>query len=278
MTQHEYAGIQREFVRQQMLNALQSGRDYQIALEGSAEMSERAVEIPWVAARIPKTATKLVDIGLAMSSSEHLDLLQALDGAGITTHGIDIIDPRSVLHRLDPAAAEFVLRTPTLIADISQGASPDIGEFDVATLVSTLEHVGFDFPRQSHGPGVFERPRQRVAAPNRREDTDARVLAAIRKILVLGGRLFITVPYGRGGTVPLVDSLGLHTFEFEFNAVTLERLTRADGFRCVDLDIFAHSSKKGWHNVDSPIDWIPSEVPSAKRAAACALIELERVD
>lgn len=248
---------------------------------GTEGMSERVVEIPWAASWLGTAPQRILDVGIAMSSPEHMDLLMSQSRHGALITGVDIIDPRLVLHRLNPDEADFMSELDVVVGDISHEQSPlshRNAEFDAVLCISTLEHVGFDRPRTSNVAGVFERAQNfDAASPIRDPAVDARVLGNLRKALRMDGMLLISVPYGAGNPVLLQDSLGLFTYEHEYSALELMRMAQAQGFLCEELLVFSDFGENGWVRIHNWESWQPERRACARSAAACALLALRRV-
>jgi SAM-dependent methyltransferase len=137
----------------------ESGRPRE--LQAPAAADERAIEIPWVLARYAGER-RVLDVGTVFAEPAYV--------AGL--HELAVPD----LVTVDLAAGA------TVVADVRDLPFED-GRFDLVLCVSTLEHVGrdnalyaVDAPRDEHG--------------------DEAALRELRRVLVPGGRLLVTVPTG----------------------------------------------------------------------------------
>ncbi|MBF0620147.1 MAG: class I SAM-dependent methyltransferase, partial [Candidatus Omnitrophica bacterium] len=138
----------------------------------SAFINERIVEIPFVLrglAHIP-AGGKILDIGCAESI---LPLQMA--GLGYRVTGLDV-------RRYPFIVPGFDFRQADATAMPFSG-----GEFDAATCISMLEHVGL---------GHYEDPRHEGFA-------DGKVMSEIARVLRPGGKIFLTVPCGTATTSEL---------------------------------------------------------------------------
>lgn len=140
-------------------------------------ISERIVEIPWVLSRL-QPGLRTVDIGC----SESIYLGEVIDRVGFL-YGIDT-RPCPFRHR------KFRFRR----LNIARGTPFRQGFFSQIICISTLEHLGL----KGYGNRRFA-------------DGDLRALAELYRILAPGGRLFVTVPFGRRefhGWFKVYDSRG----------------------------------------------------------------------
>lgn len=268
---------QREFVRSSVAAVLHGAPLHGLDLSDTFEMSERVVEVPWFASKI-RPGLRILDIGISLASPEHLDLLRLLsDDLGCRISAIDIIDPEKVMGRFDDHAAAFIRSIDVLVADVSESVTGVRDGFDVITCISTLEYIGFDRPRSSAGRGVFERAAvPPESPPSRPSDVEQRVLRNFRTLLRPGGTVLLSVPCGQGGPVPVIDSLGLHTFEFEYDIAGARGLMEVDGFTGEELLVYEKRPGFGWRSVTSLETWEPKVAATGTSAGACAMMSLQR--
>jgi SAM-dependent methyltransferase len=133
---------------------------------------ERIVELPWVYAM--ELGGQTLDAGSALNQRVMLDrLLRRVESLTITT-----FTPEA--EELDYQGVRYVP------ADLRDLPFAD-GEFDTVVSVSTLEHVGMD--NSEYG-----------STEPRSEDPDRemrRAVLELRRVLKPGGKLLVTLPYGR---------------------------------------------------------------------------------
>lgn len=139
-----------------------------------ARLDERVVEYPWTLARIPDGAGCILDAG----STLNFDFLAAHPR---------LREKNLVIYTLAP---EGVLNLPNvsyLYGDLRDTILKD-AVFDGVVCISTLEHVGMNNTLL-------------YTADTRFQETDTRayrtVVAELRRLLKPGGKLLLTVPYGR---------------------------------------------------------------------------------
>jgi SAM-dependent methyltransferase len=198
--------------------------------------SERVVEVPWVTERIGRPARAL-DIGAA--GSEHLE---ALARACPEAYALDT----------RPVAAVHGLATFTL--DAAHMPENWGGRFDLVTAVSVIDHIGLASYGNPDEPGKLER-----------------VCAEIARVTAPGGRLLLTVPFGRahlahfGPGLAQIFDLGLLYWHFPSSlwgwpegGPQFWRLV-GDAYRSASLAEVAEAGYAGW------------------RAAAAAAVELVRL-
>jgi SAM-dependent methyltransferase len=132
-------------------------------------ISERILEQMFVHTRLPPPPARVLDLGCAEST---VAIEMASFGYGVT--GVD-------LRNLPVAHPAFKM----VQADIASLPFP-ADAFDVVVSLSTLEHVGLGW----YGSAA-------------ESSTDHRAIAEIRRVLRPGGRLILTVPYGRPAMTPV---------------------------------------------------------------------------
>ena len=141
-----------------------------------AGQNERAIEIPWALSKYHNEA-KVLEVGCSFAY-ENPEYVPALLGLNIPElHGLDISSRD---------APDFIKKT----ADIRQSGY-ETGFFDLVLCISTLEHVGMD--NTKYYLPVAELPRE--AGDAGQPGVDA--VAEMFRILKAGGKLLVTVPFGR---------------------------------------------------------------------------------
>ncbi len=171
--------------------------------------TERNVEIPWSLARYAD-CRRVLEVGCSFASEnpKYIEGLRALKIPEL--HGIDI--------SAEPAP-DFIKRT----ADIRASGYPS-EFFETVFCISTLEHVGRDNARH-YNP---------VAELKRDGEPDVEALREMLRVTTVGGRVIITVPFGR-----LQD----HGWFLNYDAENIDRL-----FRDVDLseEAYFRFTPEGW--------------------------------
>lgn len=129
---------------------------------GHIMLSERSVELPWLIANIGRPK-RLLDIGSA--DGTYINLMYEL------CRDLTLCDTR-----------EFTPAVPatTFLGSAHQLPDEWTGRFDLATCVSVLDHVGLD----AYGNTTDD-------------DLLYAVIVEIERVLSKGGRLLLTVPFGR---------------------------------------------------------------------------------
>jgi len=135
-------------------------------------LPERVVEL-LIARSSYAPGLTVLDVGHAYAEQSHLHMLRSLPEPRRLT-GIDIASPQ---YDTAPYYRE------SLLDDITRSAVP-AGSFDLIWCISALEHFGMD---NSNYTARFDRA----------AGQDALAFAEMIRILVPGGTLVVTVPYGR---------------------------------------------------------------------------------
>lgn len=219
------------------------GRDARpFTLEPEAQFApdttERVVEIPWALSRY-RGERRVLDLGYAFASGVYLSAL--LDLGVPLLHGTD----------LAVASVPGMRRTK---ADLRSLPYRD-GVFDLAVCISTIEHVGFDntrygLPYEGHdqgGPWSAMQEIGRVVAP--------------------GGRLLISVPYGRREE---------HGWFFQYDHDAWNELVRKSPFHVEEQETF-RLEPQGWERVSDPRSMgllsYADGVPAAKGLLCASLVK-----
>ncbi len=217
----------------------------------AASFDERVIEYPWMFAQ--GLGGRVLDAGSTFNHQHIVErALPLVDELTITT--------------LAPEGHAFVERAVSYVfADLRALPFRD-GWFDTVVSLSTLEHVGMD--NAFYGVGDAPAP-----------DPDAAVAHAareLRRITRPGGRILLSVPYGRRED---------HGWFRQFDADSLSRLIAAFEAASHTVSLFAHAPS-GWQRCsaeaaadlayrDAKAD--PSPAPdgaAAARAVACVTIDV----
>jgi O-antigen chain-terminating methyltransferase len=138
--------------------------------------TERVVEIPWALSKYDG-GSRVLEVGCSFAS-ENPKYIQGLMALNVPElHGIDISSIE---------APHFIKKT----ADIRESGY-ETGFFDFILCISTLEHVGKDNTKYYLPVAELQRDRQNPSQP----DTEA--LVEMFRILRPGGKLIVTVPFGK---------------------------------------------------------------------------------
>lgn len=176
--------------------------------------SERIVEVPFVLRHLPYPFRgRLLDVGYLES-----EIIYQTTSLGFDTWGIDI----------RPAAADFPGAHYIQGDVIKYRFAPN--SFDVVIALSTIEHVGL------HAYGNLEAD----------ADGDLHALRAIHRILKPGGRLLLTVPFGRRATAEWYRV---------YDHVALQGLLKAAGLRVEAEDYWTKQGAVSW----VPTPWEDAE-------------------
>ena len=211
---------------------------------------ERVIEYPWLLAQGP--GGHVLDAGSTLNHEHVLTrFLPSCTDLQIVT--------------LAPESESFPeLGVVYCYADLRDLPYAD-GSFDTVVAASTLEHVGMDTTAYG-GPDV------RSADPGK---DVAEALSELTRVLVPGGRLLVTVPYGRAedhgwfrqfGREDVDRLLGL--VEWRTRVVTVYRYSR-DGWQLSGLGDAA--DERYWDHHEDPT--VPADRAAAARAVACLVLE-----
>jgi SAM-dependent methyltransferase len=239
-------------------------------------LSERAIETPWVASHF-KGGERVLDVGFTMSSLDYLGLLLELRRAhGVTIEAVDIVTPDRVRRRYPQEWVEEVMAVPITIGDLRTQALPT-GRYDVATIISTIEHIGFDEATHADPVTAFARSTTPEGVRLHRDaNVNRDVLARLGSALRPGGLLLVSVPMGRGGPTLLKDSLDLYCAQWEYEAASWREIVEAPEFDVVEQEFFRLEADGTWKAVKGPADLGEQSSSLKPFAAGVALAALRR--
>jgi hypothetical protein len=195
-------------------------------------LSERVIEVPWILRSLPSPPARVLDVGTAFAPVVYKRLL---------VHQPQTVEVVDLAKATIPGLRSYV-------ADIRSLPFGD-AEYDAATCISTLEHIGMDnaqYHIESGGAG----------------DVDA-----LRELGRVARRVLVTVPAGAD------DDLG---WLRQYSPATFRLRADQAGLAVVRMDVFAHDAASGWQPVaeDSVGDRHFGQGVYAAAALICA--ELER--
>ena len=197
-------------------------------------LSERSMELPWLIANIG-TPKRMLDIGSA--DAVYLGILYEL------CRDLYLCDTRPI--------------KKTVPAYHFAGSAHNLPQawtnhFDLVTCLSVLDHIGLDAYGNSQDDSMMEA-----------------VIREIERVLSPGGRLLLTVPYGRAQLTKHPGG-GQRVFDLD----TLLGLFHADTWRAIDLSVW---KLDGDGYVDSDTTDAAGAEYHTWRAGACIALELVRL-
>jgi SAM-dependent methyltransferase len=188
-----------------------------------------------------------------------LDAGSTLNHAEVLQHVLPVVDDLHIVTLQPEESAYTRNRVSYVFSDLRDLPYRD-GWFDCAVSISTLEHVGMDNARYG-----TDAARAEAADP----ELD-RALRELRRVVRPGGRLLITVPYGRP------DDLGWFRV---FDRAMVERMVDVLAPAQATIDVFAYDAEGWrWSTLDDAAGKVyrehtlepqPADLAPNARAVAC---------
>lgn len=229
------------------------GQEGRLPPDYGHRLDERVVEFPWVFARLQQGAGRLLDAGSALNFPYLL-------------HHPLLVEKRIVIYTLAPEEVVRGANISYVYGDLRQTFFQE-ASFDAIVCISTLEHVGMNNTMLYSADTRFEEDRP--------EDY-LQVIQELRRLLRPGGKLLLTVPYGRyenHGWLQQFDrhmvAATLHSFRGSASAVSYYRYD-ARGWQvsaaadCTDCGYFDIHHRQGYE---------PDYVAAARAVACLELVK-----
>lgn len=229
-----------------LLNTFRQGK--QLPDGYALGLDERLIEYPWVLARIPDGRGRLLDAGSTLNYPYLLDLPQ-------------LTPKQIVIVTLAPESMERRPNVSYLYDDLRDVVLRDAA-FETIVCISTLEHIGLDNTQLYTADARYAEGDHAGYRPALRE---------LARVLAPGGRLLLTVPFGRPeqhGWLQQFDAAGLDEIAATFGHAPSETAYyRYDehGWQIADADACADRTYYDVHAGGPP----PADSAAAARAVAC---------
>jgi len=239
---------------------------------------ERCVEIPWAISRY-QGQKKILEIGLALADPMLIQAqIKLRELTGCKLSGLDIVNVERVLNRFKFLGCDIRDVYDFYQADARNSGFAD-NSFDLIFLISTLEHFGFDkFEPSEKANTVFQRPKDCPGELPVYEDCreDRKALFEIKRILVFGGSLLLTVPMGPRKICALCDSKGLWALYKEYTVDEWKNLLFESGLEAIEERFFYNSGEKGWVEAKDSQSLMEIKINPSDPVAGVACVELRK--
>ena len=216
-------------------------------------IDERIIEYPWVLTRLDVAERLLLDAGAGLNYPYILDI-PALASRSVVIYNLA---PGNIVRRSNVSYIYGDLRHTILNSEY----------FDEIVCISTLEHVGMN--------NVFlysKDPRFNEFRPDDYQD----VIREFKRLLKPGGRLFITVPYGRYENLGWLQQFDrkkvetvLEVFDGAASSIAYYKYF-AQGWQIADADACADGS---YFDIHHKADYEPDYVAAARGVACIEMVK-----
>lgn len=195
-------------------------------------LTERVVEIPWALSRYAGE-DRVLDVGTTFASPVYVSRLRAV--AAQRPYSIDVTP-----HRWKGIHAT--------LGDLRQLPFRD-ASFDLVLCISTLEHIGLD--NTQYG-----------LRAESDADGDLRTMRELRRIVRVGGRIVVTVPFGRARRYRAYR---------QYDRRSWDRLLRGVALRPLEVAYWRYT-RTGWARCDDPATLEELEYRAGGASAAAAVL------
>jgi SAM-dependent methyltransferase len=209
-------------------------------------VDERVIEYPWVISHLNNSGGRLLDAGSTLNYPYLMELAP-------------IASKQIVIMTLAPEQQFGKANISYLYGDLRDIGFKD-SLFDQIVCISTLEHVGLDNTRLYTSDATFAQA----------ELQDYRqVLRELKRVLVPGGQLFLTVPFGKAQNIGWMQ---------QFDAAGIAEIVATLGSDTTQQTIYQYTSQ-GWILSDANqcsaceyFDVHTTPIPASDRAAAARAV------
>lgn len=189
--------------------------------------------------------------------------------------GTDIIPPSKVLNRYPKEWLDELNSMNVYINDISKASIPNECR-DAVSMISTMEHIGFDKPSVTLPNSAFERSKTiNDVILARDSEVENKVLNHVAAMLKDKGYLFISVPAGKGGPILIEDSMGLYGCYWEYEKDSWKKIIYHEKFRCLEQSFYIEQNRK-WEQVSDITDLEGVTASKKNYAAGVAVSVLQK--
>jgi SAM-dependent methyltransferase len=210
-------------------------------------IDERIVEYPWVLSRLDRHPARLLDAGSTLNYPYLLDLPQlATKSIIIMTLAPEHLEKRANVSYLYGDLRDIIIRDRI---------------FDLVVCISTIEHIGLDNALYTKDSKYQENSPQDYRS----------ALSELRRVLVPGGRLLLTVPFGlkqNFGWMQQFDDRGLTDISIAFGSEPVSTTFfqyLPQGWIISDREACSQCEYYNIHSTPEPA----SDRAAAARAVAC---------
>lgn len=189
--------------------------------------------------------------------------------------GTDIINPKNVWQRYPEEWREEINQISVYINDISITAINGMEKKAAVTLVSTMEHIGFDKMSVNLLGSAFERAEDLEKVNRvRDENIEYKVLNNVGQMLNDEGLCFISVPAGHGGPIVTKDSKGLYACYWEYEEKSWKKIIEHECFICLEQMFFIEEGGK-WKQVTDiqSLSCVTAELKDCASGLAVAVLK-----
>jgi hypothetical protein len=232
--------------------------------------NERVIEIPYLLSRY-NNQKNILEVGLSLADRTLVKSLIYLKKLKkLNLYALDLIDIEKCKSRFKGLSIKknFIFKQ----IDIRNFKLKK--KFDFITLISTLEHVGFDEKNTNKKiKGVFlERNYNEIKNNN----ADFVAFKNLANTLDEGGSIIVTLPFGSRRLLMANDSFGLTRYYREYNYLRVLKLIRISRLKLLNIEFYQYKNK--WKKIVNFSSFSNDRLAKYKPVKSIVCFELKKIN
>ena len=231
---------------------------------------ERVIEIPYLLSRY-NNQKNILEVGLSLADRTLVKSLIYLKKLKkLNLYALDLIDIEKCKSRFKGLSIKknFIFKQ----IDIRNFKLKK--KFDFITLISTLEHVGFDEKNtDKNTKGVFL---ERNYDDIKRNNADFVAFKNLANTLDQSGSIIVTLPFGSRDLLVAKDSFGLTRYYREYNYLRILKLIKISRLKLLNIEFYQYRNK--WKKIVNFSSFSNNSLAKCKPVKSIVCFELKKIN